>query len=132
MTFEELDAMYPNGFDDAYIEGLCLNYQNRTAELRLNLRGNAPDSPNCNEYRRALLTLRDFAYFVIEPPDADHLGYPVRSVQVNGYSEDANNFPLFESLRPKLAPGWFCCRLYVHDWNSFVHVAAADAQLSWL
>ena len=76
------------------------------------------------------MLLRGFYYFVIEPPDADHLWYPERPVQVNGYPEDASQFPLFEHLKPKLASGAFCCRFYVHDWNAFVHVAARDAQFS--
>lgn len=132
MTFEELDALYPNGFDDAEIVSVSLDYRNRTAELQLNLRGNPPDSPNEDEYQQAILVLRGFYYFVMEPPDADHLWYPERLVQVNGYPEDASQFPLFQHLKPKLSAGAFCCRFYVHDWNSFIHVAARDAQLSWV
>lgn len=132
MTFEELDALYANGFDDAYIDGLHVDYQDRTAELRLNLRPNPPDSPSRDEYQRAVLLLRGFYYFVIEAPDDDHLWYPVRSVQVNGYPEDASQFPLFEHLKPKLPAGAFCCRFFVHDWNSFIHIAAKDAHFSWV
>jgi hypothetical protein len=131
LTFEELDALYPNGFDDAYIDRLIVEYRSRTVEMELNLRGNPPDSPNCDEYQRAFLLLRGFYYFVIEPPDADHLWYPERSIQVNGYHEDGSQFPLFGHLRPKLSSGAFCCRFYVHDWNAFIHVAARDAQFSW-
>jgi len=132
MTFEQLDALYPNGFVDAELDSLSLDYQNRTAQLQLHLRGNPPDSPNRDDYQRAVLLLCGFYYFVIEPPDADHLWYPVRSVQVNGYPEDANQFPLFQHLKPTLPAAAFCCRLYVHDWNSFIHVAARDAQFSWV
>jgi hypothetical protein len=132
MTFEELDQRFPNGFDDAEIISLTLDYQNRTAQLQLNLRGNPPDSPNRDEYQRAVLLLNGFYYFVIEPPDADHLWYPRRSIQVNGYPEDVSQFPLFEHLKPKLSGDAFCCRFYVHDWNSFIHIAAKDAQFSWV
>lgn len=132
MTFEELDALYPNGFDDAYVDSLCMDYQYRTAELQLSLRGNPPYSPNEHEYQRALLVLRDFYYFVVEPPDTDHLWCPVRSIQINGYPEDGNQFPLFEHLKEKLSAGAFCCRFYVHDWNSYIHMAAKDAQFSWV
>lgn len=76
MTLEELDALYPNGFDDAEIVNVNLDYRNRTVELQLNLRGNPPDSPNEDEYQQAILVLRGFYYFVLEPPDADHLWYP--------------------------------------------------------
>ncbi|MHB8755298.1 MAG: hypothetical protein ACYC92_10145 [Candidatus Acidiferrales bacterium] len=132
MTFEELDQRFPNGFDDAEITSLTLDYQDRTAKLQLNLRGNEPDSPNRDEYQQAVLLLNGFYYFVIEPPDADHLWYPQRSIQVNGYPEDANQFPLFEHLKPKVSGDAFCCRFYVHDWNSFIHIAAKDAQFSWV
>lgn len=131
MTFEELDALYPNGFYDAYIDCLRVDYKNRAAELQLNLRRNPPDGPNADEYQRAVLVLRGFYYFVIEPPDTDHLWYPARSIQINGSPEDTSQFPLFEHLKAKLPAGAFCCRFYVHDWNSFIHIAAKEVQLSW-
>lgn len=130
MTFEELDQRFPNGLDDAEITGMSLDYQNRTAKLHLNVRGNPPDSPNHDEYRRAWLLLNGFYYLVIEPPDADHLWYPQRSIQVNGYPEDVSQFPLFGDLKSKQPGDAFCCRFYVHDWNSFIHIAARDAQFS--
>jgi len=130
MTFEELDALYPNGFSDAYVQKLTLDYQNRNIEVQLSLRGNPPESPNCGEYQRAILVLRDFYYFVIEPPDAEHLWYPERPIQVNGYPDDGNQFPLLEHLKPHLSSDAFCCRFYVHDWNAFIHVAARNAQFS--
>lgn len=130
MTFEELDTLYPNGFDDAHVDRLVVDYRNRTVEMQLNLRSNSPGGPNSNEYQQAVLLLRGFYYFVIEPPDADHLWYPERSIQVNGYPEDGGQFPLFGNLKPRFPSDAFCCRFYVHDWNAFIHVAAKDAQLS--
>jgi len=131
MTFEELDQRFPNGFVDARITGLSLDYQNRTAKVFLNLRGNPPESPNRDEYRRATLLLNGFYYFVIEAPDADHLWYPQRTIQVNGHAEDDSQFPIFGLVKSKQPGDAFCCRFYVHDWNSFIHIAAKDAQLSW-
>lgn len=132
MTFEELDQTYPNGFVDAEITNLTLDYQNRTATLHLNLRGNSPDSPDRDVYKAAVLTAREFYYFSIEPPDADHLFHPRRSrIEINGYPEDPGQFLLFEHLKPKLPAGSFCCRFFVHDWNSFIHIAAASAEFVW-
>lgn len=131
MTFEELDLGFPNGFDDAELIDMAVNYQCRTATLRLSLRGNPPDSPNRDEYRAAALMLDGLYYLVIEPPDADHLWYPPRSIQIDGYPEDAAQFPIFADLKPKLAQGAFCAKFYVHDWNSFIHVAAAYARFLW-
>ena len=132
MTFEELDERFPNGFDDAEILSLALDYQNRTATLELNLRGNSPDSPDRDVYTRAVLTLRGFYYFSVEPPDADHLFYLTHSkISVDGLPEDPSQFPLFDHLKPTLKSDAFCCRFFVHDWNSFIHVAAKDAEFSW-
>jgi len=132
MTLDELDRRFPNGFDDAEISNLTLDYKNRTATLRLNLRGNLPESPNRDEYRGGVLALHGFYYFSIEPPDVDHLSDPKGSkITVDGLPEDPINFPLFSCLKPKLPAGAFSCRFYVHDWNSFIHVAAVEAQFSW-
>lgn len=133
MTFDELDQRFPNGFDDAEITNLTVDYRDRIVALELNLRGNLPDSPNSQEYGRAVLTLRGFYYFSIEPPDPDHLFYPGRAkIVVDGLPEDPRQFTLFEHLKPKLPMGAFCCRFYVHDWNSFIHIASRDARFSWV
>jgi hypothetical protein len=133
MTFEELDQRFPNGFDDAEITNLTIDYRNRIAILHLNLRGNLPDSPNSQDYERAVLTVNGFYYFSIEPPDPDHISYPQHSkITVDGLSEDSRDFPLFEHLKPTLPIDAFCCRFYVHDWNSFIHIAAQNAEFSWV
>jgi hypothetical protein len=132
MTFEELDQKYPNGFVDAEITALALDYKNRSATFHMNLRGNPPDGKDRDVYQRAVLIAREFYYVSIEPPDPDHLFIPKRSmVQVTGYPEDPEKFSLFDYLKPKLPKGGFCCRFFVHDWNSFIHIAAVDAELTW-
>lgn len=132
MTFEELDRQYPNGFVDAELISFSVDYQNRIATLKLNLRRNPPDSESCREYNRGVLALEGLYYLVIEPPDVDHLRYPPRALQVDGYSEDPLQFILLEELKKTLTGHEFCCRLYVHDWNSFIHIAARNARLSWV
>jgi hypothetical protein len=132
MTFEELDQMFPNGLDDAEVTGVVIDYGGRTATFQLNLRGNPPDSPERDVYRPALLKARGIYYVSIEPPDSDHLFSPHHGkVIVDGLPEDRQDFPLFQSLKPRLPIGAFCCRFFVHDWNSFIHIAAADAEFSW-
>jgi hypothetical protein len=130
MTLDEFDQRYPNGLVDAEITALTLDYRNRIAELRLNLRCNSPDSPNSGEYAQAVLTLQKFYYFSIESPEPDHL-YPVRpKITVEELPEDPERFPLFEYVKPMLPAGAFSGRFYVHDWNSFIHVAAPTAAFS--
>jgi hypothetical protein len=131
MTLEEFNRTYPNALDDAELTNLALDYETRTASLQVNMRGNPPNAPSGHEYRKGVLQLNGFYYFVIEPPDADHLWYPQRAIQFSAHPEDGETFSLFSQLKPKLTSNAFCCRLYVHDWNSFIHVAAKEAQLSW-
>ena len=132
MTFEELDRRFPNGFDDAEIHDITLDYRTRTATLQLNLRGNLPDSPDHDVYERAVLTLRAFYYLSIDPPDSDHLSSQWRKITVDGLPEDPAQFPLFDRLKSTFPAAAFCCRFYVHDWNSFIHIAAKDADFSWI
>jgi hypothetical protein len=133
MTFEQLDSNFPNGFDDAERTALSVDYVSRAATLHVNLRGNPPDRPNSQQYGRAVLTLLELYYFAVDPPDLDHLFYPSQSkVVFDAMPEDSEQFPLSERLKPTLPQGAFCCRFYVHDWNSFIHMAAKDAQFSWL
>jgi hypothetical protein len=132
MTFEELDLRFPNGFSDAEITNLTVDYGKRILTLQLNLRGNSPDSPDHDVYTRAVLKARGIYYVSVEPPDPNHLFGPEREkITVDGLPEDPHNFPLFGHLKPKLPVGAFCCRFFVHDWNSFIHIGAADAELSW-
>lgn len=132
MTFEELDKRYPNGFDDAEVTGVTIDYRERTATFHLNLRGNPPDAPERDVYARGVLKANGIYYVSIEPPDPAHLFYPQHGkVIVDGLPEDPRDFALFGSLKPRLPAGAFCCRFFVHDWNSFIHVAATDAEFSW-
>ena len=133
MTFEELDQRFPNGFDDAEITGVTVDYETRVAIFQLNLRANPPDSPDRDAYAQAVLRARGIYYMSIEPPDLDHLFGPERQkITVDGLPEDPHDYPLFGHLKPKLPSGAFCCRFFVHDWNSFIHIAAAAAEFSWV
>lgn len=131
MTFEELDERFPNGFDDAEISAINIDYEKRTAKLELRLRASLPDSPDRDVYSRGALVVSGIYYISIDAADAGHVfGSPAERITVNGYPEDRDQFPLFGFLHPKLSPGAFCCRFFVHDWNSFIHIAARQAAFS--
>ena len=131
MTFEELDRQFPNGLDDAEITGISIGYSDHTATILIGMRGNPPDHPDRDVYAPAALMLRGVFYFSIEPPDDDHvLGREKDKITVDGFSED-EEFPLFRHVKSKLPPDAFCCRFFVHDWNSFIHLASAEATFHW-
>ena len=132
MTFEEMDAKYPDGFTDADLVRIVVDYAARTAALHLSLRGKPADAPERNVYEAALLEVRGLYYLAIEAPDREHISSPAQGkVVVDGFPEDANGFEPFRALQPRLPAGAFCCRLFVHDWNSFIHIAGENATLTW-
>lgn len=132
MTFDQLEENLPNGFHDAKIEKISLDYAKRTANILMQLLTGTPDSAVQDEYRRAILNIGDFCYCVIEPPDPT---YPfMRSgapINIAGYIEDPETFPL-DLLRRVMPKGVTCYRFFVHDWNAFIHIAAGEIQFSWL
>ena len=131
MTFEELDSQFPNGFDDAEIMKISIDYSHQTANLIIRMRGNPPDHPDRDVYSSAALELGGMLYFSIEPPDDDHvLGRAEGKITVDGLPED-EEFPLFRQIKSKLPSDGFCCRFFVHDWNSFIHLASAKARFEW-
>ncbi len=133
MTFEELDGKYPNGLNDAEIREVRIDYAQRTATLQLAMRPNRPDSAERDTYSTALLTIHGLYYLSIDPPDVDRLFGPERrSISVDGLPEDAGAFPQIGCAQSRLRGGGFYCRFFVHDWNSFIHIGAADCEIVWL
>jgi hypothetical protein len=131
MTFEQLDEFLPNGFHDAMIEKIAIDYAQRSADLLMKLWVGTPDSANLEEYRSATLNVTGLGYIAIDSPDPKYpFMRPGAALDVAGYSEDSESFPL-EALRPAMPTAVSCYRFFVHDWNAFVHIAAEDVQLSW-
>ena len=132
MTFEQLEDLLPNGFHDAQIEKVAVDYAQRSASIVMQLLIGTPDSIDRDEYRRATLNISGLGYVAIEPPDPT---YPfMRSgaaLNVAGYPEDREKFPL-DALQPMMPKDITCYRFFVHDWNAFIHIAAKEIQLSWV
>jgi hypothetical protein len=134
LTFEELDDRLPNGFHDARIEKLDLDYVRRSARIVIQLCTGTPESndPELRDSRRtATLKLTGLAYFAIEPPDStSSFMRGERGIDASGYPEDPANFPVapLQAVMPKNIN---CYRFFVHDWNSFIHIAAELVRFSW-
>jgi hypothetical protein len=133
MTFEELDDALPNGFHDAKIQKVAVDYVQRSAIMTMQLSVGTPDSANPDEYRCATLVVSGLCYYSVEPPDPT---YPFLGgsspVNVAGYPEDPEKFPALNGLLPAMPRGVTCYRFFVHEWNSFIHIAAKDVQVQWL
>ena len=73
-------------------------------------------------YRRAELTIDGFHYYAMDVPDER---YPY--VDSSTLTIDLADATAFAS--PKAA---FNCRMWVGEWNGFIHVSAMAASLRWL
>lgn len=130
MTLEEFDQTFPNGFSDAKVRGISIDYTQRTATLQLDLRANPPDSPDHDVYSAVVLTLSGLCYLSIDPPDTGRvLRLDNEPLTVDGDCEDPQKFLQFQHAHTMLGDKGFYCRFFVHDWNSFIHVAAAECNL---
>ena len=130
MTFEEVEKTLPNGFHDAKIVRITVDYPAGTLLMSLQILVGTPGEADQEEYGPAELRANGLYFCFIDPPDP---GYPFKP---NGKAlgicgdPDTRESPVIGNLLSKLPEGVFAYRFYADRWNSFIHVAAADVQIS--
>ncbi len=133
MTFDDLDSKLPNGFHDAQIYQLRIDYVGGFITIRMNFWIGNQDGPNREEYRLGELRVSGLYFCVIDPPDPTYRYVPHGSpLNVSGDRAKPETFPALEKLSQTLPPGVSCYRFFVHEWNSFINIAAKDVQVSWV
>jgi hypothetical protein len=78
MTFEEAEDGLPNGFHDAQIERISLDYLAGTLQIAMRILIGTPGEPNQDEYGPAELRVSGLYFCSIEPP------YPTYPFKPNG------------------------------------------------
>ena len=132
MTFEQLDHDLPNGFHDAEIQKVIVDYAEHSAIIIMRLLVGTPHSANSDEYRPATLKISGLYYYSIDLPNPKYPFVRGAAINVAGCPEDPQTFPDLNSLLAMMPKGVTCYRFFVHEWNSFIHIAANDVQFSWL
>lgn len=134
MTLAEIEDALPNGFHDALLQCVNLDYSTRRAAVALRVCVGDPDGATEEEreaYKSAEIHLLDLVYFVIKPPDPG-CDYRARvALWVEAGAADAESAPPPPMPLDLLPAGAFAYWFFVRDWNSFIHVAAIDASLRW-
>ena len=69
MTFEELAQKLPNGFHDAEILKISMDFVNRSIVIGMNLLTGVPGDPDPERYRPGALRVVSPYLFFIKPPD---------------------------------------------------------------
>ena len=129
MTLEEIEQTLPNGLHDSRITRIVLDYVERELRLDLEISFSDSDKDGSEIWRRATLLFAPFLYCVIEPPDGDYAFATKNSLWVDAGSEDLVNRSA--KLPEQLPNGAFRCWFFVHDWNSFIYLAALDAKITF-
>jgi hypothetical protein len=131
MTFEEVEKTLPNGFHDAKIVRITLDYPAGTLLMTMQILVGTPGEADQEEYGPAELRANGLYFCFIDPPDPT---YPFRlngkALGVSGAREPRES-PVIGNLLHKLPEGVSVYRFYADKWNSFIHVAASDVQISW-
>ena len=134
MTLDEWDLKLPNGFHDAKIFSIAIDYVAGIAKFHVALHVGWSDDPEpeCDEYQDAEMVVTGLSLCSIDPPDPERFRTDGRPICVGGDPAQPDHLPALPELLAKCPPGTWCYRFYVHDWNRFIHVAAIDAQVSWI
>jgi len=130
VTIDELDQSLLNGFHDAFIHTIRLDYAKRTACMEMSIWVDDPDeSPEFRElYRDAVLEFEGMQCVLLDPPHPD---YPFARAEPLWVDLDVRPpDPPIEAFA-KLPKGAFVARFYVRNWNSWIDVAATSASLRW-
>ncbi len=132
MQLIEIENSLPNGFHDAYLESVNVDYVSRRALMKLRLCTGDPDARTEKEreaYEEADLELLDLVYLVIEGPDPRTKYVETKGLWVDGGEAKPGAAPGVPVPVEQLPSGAFAYWFFVRDWNSFIHVAARDARL---
>lgn len=132
MNLEALESTLPNGLHDAGILAISVDYPSATASLDLSVNVGTPDGPDPEQHRRGRLTIRGLGCLVFDPPEVrlspgDSGGLWITTVE----PDTPKLSPALEGLIRATPQGAFCSRIYVVEWNSFIHLPAQTAEFLW-
>jgi hypothetical protein len=129
MTLQDLAQTLPNGFHDAELRRLEMDYVRRILRFDLVVWIGSMDDPLTRElYRPARLILDNVAFFVIEPPDTRYPSSepgPIRIDAGDGQPRQS------ASKVPQAPAGTSMSWVYLEQLNGFLLFAAGDASLEW-
>jgi hypothetical protein len=129
MTLEELENALPNGLHDAEVRQMSVDYEQRNLAIDVDIWvGNMTDSSDKREaYRKGRIEISGLLFLVMEPPDARY-PFAKGNLRIDGCDLSKN---LDKKLLDSLPSEAFFRSLWISEWNAFIHIAAAEARISW-
>lgn len=132
MTLDTIAAHLPNGFHDALLRRIAVDYVDRRATLALDVCVGDPDAEidaQREAYRPAIVTILGLLRCIIEAPDADgYYGYYSDGLWIDAgpMSTLKRKMPI-----PALPHDAFAWWIFVRQWNAFIYIAGTEASLEW-
>ena len=131
MTLEDLDETLPYGLHDALIRTMSHDYEAASVKLEVEilvgLPGDAP--PDRSRYRNGEVLFHRTLFCAVDVPgSARSLPHP-GSIWFKFWRMEPG--ALMEKLTPLLTPETLCYSLYILEWESQIHIVAADVSFSW-
>ena len=133
MTLDEIAASLPNGFHDAKIKSINIDYVNREArfDLQIWIGDDSGTKEERETYRGAQLTLSQLLFCVIDAPDSRYPYHERKALRVDAGSSNSGQISTSVRLPAPLPEHSFSHWFFVNNWNAFIHVAAMDARLEF-
>jgi hypothetical protein len=129
MTPAEIDALLPNGFHDAVLRELHVDFARAEARLAFDFLTGVPDAETeagREAMRPGVLQLSGLASLSIEPVDPGYKFMDALGVSVDGGFGPYPGDP--EPPPDGLVRLW----LYASTWNSGMRIAARGCDLAWM
>jgi hypothetical protein len=128
----EIENSLPNGFHDAFLESIHVDYESRRATFKLQLWIGDIDAATKTQreaYEESSLELLDLVYLVVEGPDPRTKYADAKKLWIDAGEAKPGTAPGTPIPVEQLPRGTFAYWIFVRDWNSFIHVAARGARL---
>ena len=132
MTFEEIDQELPNGFHDAKLRNISIDFVGRSVVIGIDLLVGLPHTPNPEGYRAGALKVASSCLFFVEAPDPSYPFIPDGSaLNVDGDSVRAGQSAQVDELLLVLPKNATLYRFFLKEWNSFLYLGGASVEVSW-
>lgn len=124
MTFRELETSLPNGFHDAELLKVHIDYEEHQVALDLNLDASV-DKDEPERYRRGRVTFSGVVFVSLDPPVDAAMG--VSTISAGSGEPMTAPRPL-----PDIPKDCFLCWVFVARSNSFIRLAARSVTHHWV
>lgn len=133
MKLKDIEASLPNGFHDALLQRVTIDYNKREAvfDFRIWVGDISSKVEELREARReGQLRLLGLLLCVIEAPDPRYSYINPPHLMVN--AGPATDLKVSQQLPHSIPEEAFVHWFFVNEWNSFIHVAAMEARFEWV